>query len=289
MHAIAQQISDHIGRAFSPDRVSHVGGGCINDALLMADAHSQWFVKCNAASRLPMFEAEADGLRELHAAGALLVPEPLCTGLDGQQSFIVMQWLELGAPRRGSSALAGRQLAALHRQGADRYGWTRPNTIGATPQPNDWRDDWRVFWQEQRLGYQLQLAAQKGCGSDMQTDGERLLACLPVLLDHAPCVSLLHGDLWSGNVGYDRTGTPVLFDPAVYYGDREADVAMTELFGGFDRDFYSAYNEAWPLDSGYRQRKTLYNLYHVLNHANLFGGGYLSQAQGMMRTLLAEC
>jgi fructosamine-3-kinase len=149
--------------------------------------------------------------------------------------------------------------------------------------------DWVEFWRERRLGYQLHLAARQGFGGRLQKQGEQLMCRLPVLLDHAPAPSLLHGDLWGGNIAYDATGKAILFDPAVYYGDREADLAMTELFGGFGSGFYAAYREAWPLDAGYTTRKTLYNLYHILNHLNMFGGGYLSQAGSMVDRLLAEC
>jgi fructosamine-3-kinase len=163
------------------------------------------------------------------------------------------------------------------------------NTIGSTPQKNTPRQDWVAFWREQRLGYQLQLAARQGHGGALQRQGEQLLEYLPdFFTDHRPQASLLHGDLWSGNYSIDSQGQPVIFDPAVYFGDREADLAMTELFGGFGAEFYAAYNSSWPLEPGYAVRKTLYNLYHILNHLNLFGGGYLSQAQRMIQHLLAE-
>jgi fructosamine-3-kinase len=178
-------------------------------------------------------------------------------------------------------------LAALHRIEGNRFGWWRGNHIGATPQPNDPSPDWPDFWRQRRLGFQLDLAARQGHRGRLQGLGERLLERLPALLDHRPRPSLLHGDLWGGNLAYDPDGRPVVFDPAVYHGDREADLAMTELFGGFPSRFYAAYQAAWPLDPAYRVRKVLYNLYHVLNHLNLFGGGYLTQAEGMMQRLLA--
>ncbi|OOY41228.1 hypothetical protein BOV91_12580, partial [Solemya velum gill symbiont] len=166
----------------------------------------------------------------------------------------------------------------MHRKTADAFGWNLDNTIGSTPQLNDWNKSWINFWREQRLGYQLQLAGHQG---SLQRQGEKLLESFHLLIDHAPQPSLLHGDLWGGNIGYDDSGNPVIFDPALYFGDREADIAMTELFGGFGREFYAAYNAAWPLDAGYPIRKKLYNLYHILNHLNLFGSGYLGQAEGM--------
>ena len=271
---------------FHPKAPSSMGGGCINTAIRLSDGNTQWFVKLNQASRLDMFQAEAEGLQELADAGAIRVPRPLCTGTADGQSYIVMEYISLGGS--GSNALAGEQLAALHRHQAKSFGWKRHNTIGSTHQPNDWTADWVDFWRRHRLGFQLEEAARNGLGQDIQRLGERLLEDFPALMDHAPIPSLLHGDLWGGNLGHDHRGNPVIYDPATYYGDREAEIAMTELFGGFGKAFYDAYNAAWPLDPGYRSRRTFYNLYHILNHANMFGGGYLGQAKRMMESLLAE-
>ena len=168
-------------------------------------------------------------------------------------------------------------LAAAHREAGPRFGWSRDNYIGSTPQANGWCDDWAEFWRERRLRPQLELAARKGFNLGR-------IDPVPVLQNHKPQPALLHGDLWSGNAGFTADG-PVVLDPAVYYGDREADLAMTELFGGFPREFYDAYNKAWPLESGYPRRKHLYNLYHLLNHLNLFGGGYLAQVKATLRLL----
>ncbi len=169
------------------------------------------------------------------------------------------------------------------------FGFAHNNFIGATSQPNAWTTDWPTFWCEQRLGFQLDLAARNGYGGELQKMGQQLMQRLPeFFVGYHPVPSLLHGDLWGGNHSYTADGTPVLFDPAPYYGDREADLAMTELFGGFDQSFYAAYHTVWPLDAGYATRKILYNLYHILNHANLFGGGYARQAEGMMRRLLGN-
>jgi fructosamine-3-kinase len=286
---IAAHISEQTGTTFEPHPPRHVGGGCINQAARLSDGCQHWFVKTNGAGRLDMFEAEAEGLNAMADTHTIRVPRALCTGRYDNQSYIVIEYIEQGQPRADSQALAGRQLAAMHRHRADAFGWHRDNTIGATPQANAWNRDWIAFWREQRLGFQLRLAAQHGYAGRLQRSGEQLLARFPTLIDHAPQPSLLHGDLWGGNITFDPQGRPAIFDPAVYYGDREADLAMTELFGGFDSDFYAAYREAWPLDPGYRVRRQLYNLYHVLNHLNLFGGGYGGQAQGMIDRLLAQC
>jgi fructosamine-3-kinase len=284
--AVGRHIGAVTGTPFAPRSHRPVGGGCINNAAILSDGTRDYFVKCNAAARLDMFEAEADGLAGLAASGALRVPQPVCWGQCGGTSYLVLERLDLEG--RTNGAEMGRRLAALHRYAGKAFGWRRDNYIGATPQPNPPSRDWVGFFRDQRLGYQLRLAERNGHARTLKPGGERLLAGIGALLDHDPAPSLLHGDLWTGNLGYLPDGTPAVFDPAVYCGDREADLAMSELFGGFGRDFYAAYQDAWPLDPGYATRKTLYNLYHILNHLNLFGGGYLGQARGMIERLLAE-
>lgn len=286
---IAHQISAASGLPFRPQPPAGLAGGCINSAFRLSDGTQTWFVKTNRAALLDMFEAEAEGLDALAASATIKVPRALCTGSTGDLSFIVMEHLDLGQGNVLGWRKAGERLAALHRTSAAGYGWKRDNTIGATAQHNAWQQDWIAFWRDQRLGFQLELAAKHGYHGRLQALGEQLLARFPALIDHDPQPSLLHGDLWGGNLGFTRAGEPVIYDPATYFGDREAELAMTELFGGFSADFYDAYREAWPIDAGYRVRKTLYNLYHVINHLNLFGGGYGTQAERMLQTLLAEC
>jgi protein-ribulosamine 3-kinase len=264
-----------------------VGGGCINQAVRVDYGDSRYLVKLSSAGQAWMFAAEALGLQELRQCKALRIPEPVCWGDDGQSSFIVMEYLDLDG--HGDAAALATGLANLHRITRPEFGWVRDNTIGATLQVNTPAADWVDFWRDNRLGFQLDLAARNGAGGRLQSQGERLLAAFPQLFtEYTPAASLLHGDLWGGNQAFTRSGEPAIFDPAVYYGDREADIAMTELFGGFSRDFYAAYREHYPLDSGYSIRKQFYNLYHILNHFNMFGGGYLSQAQGMLDSLLGE-
>lgn len=285
---IAGAIGAATGAPFEVAQRRAVGGGDINQAeLLVGRDGRRFFVKLNRAERLAMFEAEAEGLAELAGAGAIRVPEPVCSGVDGGRAYLVLEYLDLDG--RGEAAELGRRLAALHRASQAAFGWRRDNTIGATPQPNAWLAGWLDFLRERRLGYQIDLARRHGAPGRLVDQGERLLTELAAFFPgYAPRPSLLHGDLWGGNYGYSG-GEPVLFDPAVYYGDREADIAMTELFGGFPAAFQAAYREAWPLDPGYGVRKTLYNLYHILNHYNLFGGGYAGQAERMIGQLLAHC
>jgi fructosamine-3-kinase len=247
------------------------------------------FVKLGPATAFEMFSAEAEGLRELAGASALRVPRVLGLGTAPGQAFLAIEWIEFGGAGSRSESALGAGLARLHRVTAPRFGWHRDNTIGATPQHNDWMDDWPRFFARHRLGFQLELAARRGLHGRLVDRGRLLCERLAAFFaGHRPPPSLLHGDLWGGNWAADASGEPVIFDPAVYYGDREADLAMTRLFGGFGRAFYQAYESEWPLDPGATQRVTVYNLYHVLNHLNLFGGDYAAQAEAMIERLLAE-
>lgn len=288
---IARHISEATGQPFRVRRTVSRGGGCISQGVVFEDGLRLYFVKLNAAERLPMFQAEADGLRELAAARALRVPQPIALGEAEGQAFLVLEHLNLeGAdvPDR-----LGEGLAALHSHRGEQYGLAQDNFIGSTLQLNRPSHDWVGFWTACRMQPQLDAAARHGAGCDLLDRGEALMTLLPAFFtDYRPVPSLLHGDLWGGNYGYavlEGGGSePVIFDPAVYYGDREADLAMTELFGGFPLRFRQAYETIWPLDPGYAVRRQLYNLYHVLNHFNLFGGGYAEQADRIMQRLLSE-
>ena len=219
-----------------------------------------------------MFDAETAGLNAIAATNTIRIPRPIAHGVAAGQSYLVLEHLDLSS--HGDAYLLGEQLAALHRCSAKQFGFMQDNFIGTTPQPNGWTDDWVTFWRERRLGFQLRLAAENGFGGQLQSLGEKLSDALPAFFDgYTPLPSLLHGDLWSGNHAFLSDGTPVIFDPATYYGDRECDLAMTELFGGYPADFYAAYRAAYPLDAGYTTRRDLYNLYPILNHATLFGVG----------------
>jgi fructosamine-3-kinase len=216
------------------------------------------------------------------------VPRVIASGHANDTAFLALEWLELGSAGSKADADLGRQLAATHRVTANRYGWHRDNWIGLTPQVNAWSISWVEFFREHRLGAQLRLARDNGFSGDLQTAGALLMKRLPVYFDTNDIpASLLHGDLWAGNRG-TVNGRPVVFDPAVYYGDRETDIAMTRLFGGFGGDFYRAYEAEWPLPEGHEARRDLYQLYHVLNHLNLFGSAYYAQALRLITKLLEE-
>ena len=286
---INTNIAQATGTPFVAQQHRNVGGGCINAAYLVEGQHKKYFVKTNTVENAGMFEAEAAGLNEINSAKAIRAPQPICHGTVDSHVYLVLEYIDLGSCSGNCAIRMAQQLAGMHRKTSTHYGWMRDNTIGTTPQINILETHWIEFWRKHRLAYQLNLANRKGAGKAVQVKGEHLMEALPAFFtDYQPLPSLLHGDLWGGNHGMDESGNPIIFDPAVYYGDREADLAMTELFGGFSNGFYSAYQEAFPLDSGYKTRKTLYNLYHILNHFNLFGGGYASQAQRMMDMLLAE-
>lgn len=284
---LAAAIGRVSGQPFVCARQETQGGGCINQGIvLIGHDGRRFFAKLNAADKLDMFEAEADGLRALAASEAIRVPRPLIYGRAGDAAYLILEWLPLEG--RASPEAMGRRLAQLHGQSQAEFGWWRDNYIGATPQENAPLSNWIEFYRERRLRPQIERARAHAAPRRLLQQGERLLTCLEDFFPaYQPVPSLLHGDLWGGNHGY-VDGEPVIFDPAVYFGDREADLAMTELFGGYPASFYAAYREAWPLDPGYRVRKALYNLYHVLNHFNLFGGGYAAQAEAMLGRLLAE-
>jgi protein-ribulosamine 3-kinase len=286
---ISIQISASINTPFVIEKTSSISGGCINQAYCIGDDKHSFFVKLNKTESLQMFEAEATGLQEIKNSHTLRVPSPVCWGRNDANAWLVLEYIEMDNTTKNGSAALGTGLAEMHQISFEKFGWTRNNTIGSTPQINKFSLDWIQFWRKYRLGYQLQLAKTNGYTGKLLKQGEYLLAELDIFFSGASQVaSLLHGDLWSGNYSYDFAGDPVLYDPALYYGDRETDLAMTELFGGFSTNFYAAYNEAYPLDPGYKIRKTLYNLYHILNHLNLFGRSYLRQAEHMIEKLLTE-
>lgn len=288
--AIARALARALDTWVAPQPAASVGGGSINDGFRWESGAGPLFVKvARVSAALPMFEAEAAGLAELEKAQAVRVPRVLALGEAGGLAYLALEWLVLKPLSVIAQRLLGERLAKQHRHTADRHGWSRDNTIGSTPQRNPWTAGWCGFFIEHRLAFQLELALLNGHGARLQPRIDALLKRAEELLcDHAPPPSLLHGDLWGGNTAATTGGEPVIFDPAVYYGDRETDLAMTRLFGGFGPDFHAAYEAAWPLPPGAAQRRDLYNLYHLLNHVNLFGAGYLGQAISLIDSVLAS-
>jgi protein-ribulosamine 3-kinase len=266
-------------RSFTP-----VGGGDINAAARIDTGDARYFVKWNTASLPHMFEVEARGLKMLATANALRIPNVIA--LIDQPPALVLEWIDVGASSKLAAAEAlGRGLARQHRSSASTYGLDHDNYIGSNPQRNGPSRSWIEFYRDQRLGVQRDLAQRHGhLTPDRARRLDRVLNRLDRWIDESLVTpALLHGDLWGGNTLIDAQGQPVLIDPAVYYGDREAEIAFTELFGGFGARFYAAYNEAWPLARGYAHRRDLYNLYHLLNHLNLFGAGYGGSVDAILR------
>ncbi|MEA5532710.1 fructosamine kinase family protein [Crocosphaera sp. XPORK-15E] len=283
---ITEHISQTTGEIFQIEKQSSVSGGCINQGYCLIGKKVNYFVKINHASQVEMFAAEALGLKEMSATQTIRVPKPICWGMVERSSYIVLEWLEFGRASNQSWEEMGQKLAKMHSYpGANQFGWERNNTIGSTPQVNTWTENWADFFADHRIGFQLKLGKRKGGNFGDYTQIVEKVRSL--LREIEPQSSLVHGDLWSGNVAVTEAGEPVILDPATYYGDREVDLAMTELFGGFPAAFYRGYNEVFPLAEGYKQRKTIYNLYHILNHFNLFGGGYGSQANFMIQEILS--
>lgn len=285
------KISQHIARAtgtpFEARQQHSIGGGCINSAYIVSDGAQSYFVKTNTLDKYAMFAAEAAGLQVICASRSIRAPHPICQGTTDDLHYLVLEYIALEAGNNTSAAKLGEQLAAMHRVTASRFGWDRDNAIGATPQINTWGDDWVHFFGEHRLRFQLDLATRNGY--PYSAKGGKLIDRLADFFQtYRPQPALLHGDLWGGNWAEDTQGQPVIFDPALYFGDRETDIAMTELFGGFPPAFYRAYTAAYPLDAGYDTRKDLYNLYHILNHYNLFGGAYGRQATQIIDRLLVK-
>lgn len=263
-----------------------VYGGDINQAAcLTLHGGDRVFIKWNRRVRADFFQAEAHGLQAMQAANAIRIPEVLAVGTE--PSYLVMEWVEPGGRSLMDMDFAerlGHELAALHDFTAQQHGFVDDNYIGSLPQPNDQTASWITFYRDQRIGAQMEIARKRGnLPAKREAALVRLQEWLSVFLDDAAIQpSLLHGDLWGGNYMVAASGEPVLIDPAVYYGHREIDLAMTELFGGFSPGFYAAYNEHYPLD-GYEQRKQLYQLYPLLVHLNLFGEGYAARVDSIVR------
>jgi len=286
---VAAELSRLAQRSFAREPGERVAGGSISRCYRWASLSGPVFVKVGAGEAASTLEAEAAGLAELARAAAVRVPRVLACGRIGATAFLALEWLEAGRANGESEERLGCGLAAQHAVTAPAFGWSRDNTIGSTAQANGGLASWPEFFRERRLRPQLTLAVANGYGALLEEPGGRLLAAVGALLaTHRPQASLLHGDLWGGNWLATLDGEPVIFDPAVYYGDRETDLAMTRLFGGFGPRFYRAYTQAAPLPPGAELRCELYNLYHVLNHANLFGGSYAASARRTIERLLAE-
>lgn len=283
--AIEQNISQIIGEQFNIKHKQLVTGGDINLCYWLSNYQHNYFVKLNDKSRLHQFESEAYSLAQIKQLKVMACPEVITLGTTLDKSYLVLEYL----PFKTASALQwynfGEQLAKMHKSSIHgQFGWQHDNYIGTTLQPNGWQSNWRTFFSEQRIGWQLQLLAEK---SITLGNIEHIIdVCHDTLMHHQVTPCLVHGDLWQGNLGFNEQGI-FIFDPASYYGDREVDIAMTELFGQLPDEFYQGYQAVYPLDNDYDKRKLVYNFYHILNHANIFGGVYIEQCKANLTRILA--
>jgi fructosamine-3-kinase len=288
---IEQVIEDAIGTATGKEfkilHASNLSGGSINCSKRLDGSDGRtFFCKKNDLDFYPFFKAEAKALKEIEDTGTIRVPQVIAFGKSLTESFLALEFLEEGGSSPRSQQEMGKQLARLHKIPQPFFGWTQDNCIGSTPQPNPESKDWVNFYREHRLRHQFALAAQKGRTFEKIND---LITNLDFFFtEYSPSASLLHGDLWGGNASQDQAGQPFVFDPASYYGDRETDLAFTYMFGGFSSSFYESYEQEFPLHHGFNSRKTLYNLYHELNHFNLFGGGYATSSQASINLLVGQ-
>ena len=286
---IADWIAKAVGVEVDPNSLRPVSGGCINEAWLLDEVNGSGsiFVKTNRPDSVEMFEAERKGLQLLDDADAIRVPVPHAVGIVAGKAVLAMEGIAIGSSGgpEGQEKM-GRQLAQLHETISPnrKFGADFDNHIGATPQKNGWENSWAEFFVQQRLQFQVQLASKNG--SRFRNSEEVLQKIHRILSEREVNPSLLHGDLWGGNAGFDENGQPVIFDPAVYFGDREADIAFTKMFGGFGPAFYRAYRDRNSAPENEYLLHEIYNLYHVLNHYNLFGGGYGTQAEIIMNRIL---
>ena len=285
---VRQIIEPHIG---SVHRTAVVGGGCIAHATRIEAAHGVFFLKWAEGEAAHTFEAEAEGLRTLRAAATgldLIIPELLASQNAGAEpGYLLMEWIETSPAHSADWRRFGRALAALHRVEASAdedglYGYATDNWIGSKPQHNGWAASWPTFFGEKRLQAQAETVRKRGAwNAAWDASLNRVIERLDEILPETPQPSLLHGDLWAGNAIATADSRFALIDPAVYIGHREADLAMTELFGGFAPGFYEGYREAWPLKPGYPERRTVYNLYHLINHLT-HGPGYAGQVERIL-------
>lgn len=282
---IAAVVSEGLNTEFKVTSAHAISGGDIHSAYQLNSNLGRYFVKTNHCSQNNLFATEAFSLQQIQESLSIKTPKVIHQGKSASSSWLILEFLDLST--QGDERQRGRDLALMHHHIQPHFGWAQDNYIGHSLQPNAREDNWESFYGQQRLTQQLKLAEKNGLSAKVLKQGEQLLDKLPQFFTHyQPKASLLHGDLWGGNSAFDADGEACFFDPASYYGDRETDIAMTKLFGGFSAEFYLGYNEVFPLDKGFKMRQPLYDLYHILNHYNLFGDPYTLQAEKLIRQLL---
>ena len=281
---IVKAISEKTGQQFQLENTLSIGGGCINQAYKLVGKNKSYFVKLNTAVKVEMFAVEALGLKQMYETQTITIPQPICWGVSQSNCYLVLEYYDFGRGNQDSWRNMGRQLALMHDKGVStRFGWQENNTIGSTPQINDWYDNWGDFFAQKRIGYQLQLARRNG--GSFANSNEAIEKIRDLLSFHCVTPALVHGDLWSGNLYYGKDKA-FFIDPAIYFGDRCIELAFTHLFGGFGQSFYAAYNEVLPIPDYFLELKDLYNIYPLLVHARLFGAQYYQSALGNAKKYL---
>lgn len=282
---IEKSIQESTEKPFTIEHKKITTGGDINLCYWISNNQQKYFVKLNDINHFDHFESEAYALKQIESCHQINCPEAICIGKTLDKSYLVLSYIPFETPISNDWYHLGKQLAQMHKTSSHgQFGWQHDNYIGDTLQPNKWQSNWRTFFAEQRIAWQLQLLYEK---SIKLGDIDHITqVCHDALLHHTVKPCLVHGDLWQGNMGFSEH-KPVIFDPACYYGDREVDIAMTELFGQLPDDFYQGYQAEFPLSESYEQRKLVYNFYHILNHANLFGGVYVEQSRAALSRILS--
>ena len=280
-NAIDDQVSENCGLLFSTESRQTLSGGDINKAYCLSNKQDRYFVKINKSTLESMFSAECIGLNALVASKTFKIPKVIAKGVFEDKSYLVLEFIEMIAT--GNTFEFAKALANLHLKTHASFGFESDNFIGLNIQENNWCENWGEFF----INYRLKPQLKKIESSHSLGQTKRLLVSISEFLNqHQPKPSLVHGDLWQGNVSYLRNGLPVIYDPACYYADHEVDLAMLELFGSPGNNFFEHYHKYYPIHSGYSIRKEIYNLYHILNHANMFGGGYVQQSKSMLENIV---
>lgn len=282
---IETEYEKKIGSNLNIKKSEAVGGGCISQAFKIYTSSGNLFLKMNTRGPADMFIREAESLKAFHKSKNefIVFPKPLLAKeIDSEPGYLLTDYLEPGQSGNDDEKL-GRGIAQLHRVENERFGFSHNNYCGSTKQDNTFKNDWVTFYVENRIGYLLKLIATSGgWSSSDQRVSDSFLQKVPELLPQNSTPSLIHGDLWSGNYMYSRKA-PALIDPCASYCDREFEMGMMTMFGGFSPTVYAAYNELYPLPAGWRERNLIYQLYHVLNHYYIFGGYYINQALDIMK------
>ncbi|MBL4900058.1 MAG: fructosamine kinase family protein [Colwellia sp.] len=296
-HIIEQAISAETGVPFKITEKTPLSAGLscgnpvdandhpLNLSFKISNAKQSFFVKLNSKENLINFQAEAYSLNQLKQLTNIACPDVTTIGISLDRSFLILDYINFSKAKPVLWYQLGQQLAQMHQETSHgQFGWQHDNFIGNTIQPNHWSSNWATFFSQQRIAWQLQLLSEKSI--ILGSIDHIAKICHDALLHHYVTPCLVHGDLWQGNTGFTFE-QGMIFDPACYYGDREVDVAMTELFGHFPNDFYHGYEAEYPLENGYERRKIVYNFYHILNHANIFGGIYIEQSKAILSRIIS--